>query len=54
MRAVGNAVSKNKLIIFLPCHRVLGEDGSLVGYSGEIWRKEWLLNHEARQTQFEF
>jgi methylated-DNA-[protein]-cysteine S-methyltransferase len=30
----------------VPCHRVIGKDGSLVGYGGKMWRKEWLLKHE--------
>lgn len=46
MRAVGNANNKNKIAIIIPCHRVIGADGKLVGYAGELWRKEWLLNHE--------
>jgi methylated-DNA-[protein]-cysteine S-methyltransferase len=32
----------------IPCHRVIGSNGSLVGYAGDLWRKQWLLNHEAR------
>ncbi|PLR95331.1 cysteine methyltransferase [Bacillus sp. T33-2] len=46
VRAVGNANSKNKIFIVIPCHRVLGSKGQLTGYTGELWRKEWLLNHE--------
>jgi methylated-DNA-[protein]-cysteine S-methyltransferase len=45
-RAVGLANNRNLLPIFLPCHRVIGKSGKLVGYSGDIWRKEWLLKHE--------
>ncbi|MTI67820.1 MAG: methylated-DNA--[protein]-cysteine S-methyltransferase [Firmicutes bacterium] len=45
-RAVGNANNKNKIPIIIPCHRVIGANGKLVGYGGELWRKEWLLNHE--------
>lgn len=45
-RAVGNANNKNKIAIIVPCHRVIGSNGSLTGYAGGIWRKEWLLNHE--------
>ncbi|MGK0240884.1 MAG: methylated-DNA-[protein]-cysteine S-methyltransferase [Candidatus Pelagisphaera sp.] len=45
-RAVGLANNRNPLPIFLPCHRVIGKSGKLVGYAGEIWRKEWLLKHE--------
>jgi AraC family transcriptional regulator of adaptative response/methylated-DNA-[protein]-cysteine methyltransferase len=32
----------------VPCHRVIGTDGSLTGYGGKIWRKQWLLEHERR------
>ena len=45
-RAVGNANNKNPIAIIIPCHRVIGSDGKLVGYGGGLWRKEWLLNHE--------
>lgn len=45
-RAVGLAVGKNPLAIVVPCHRVIGRDGKLVGYGGELWRKAWLLKHE--------
>ena len=45
-RAVGNANAKNPISIIVPCHRVIGNSGDLVGYSGGMWRKEWLLNHE--------
>ena len=48
IRAVGNANGKNKLSIIIPCHRVIGSDGSLTGYAGGLWRKEWLLQHEQR------
>lgn len=48
IRAVGNAVGKNKLAIVVPCHRVIGTNGKLVGYSGGLWRKEWLLRHEEK------
>jgi len=46
IRAVGNANGKNKLSIIVPCHRVIGSDGSLTGYAGGLSRKEWLLQHE--------
>ena len=46
IRAVGNANGKNKIAIIVPCHRVIGKDGQLVGYAGELWRKDWLLQHE--------
>ncbi len=47
-RAVGNANNKNKIAIIIPCHRVIGSDGSLTGYATGIWRKEWLLEHERK------
>jgi methylated-DNA-[protein]-cysteine S-methyltransferase len=46
IRAVGSANGKNPLGIVIPCHRVIGSDGSLVGYAGKVWRKKWLLEHE--------
>ena len=46
-RAVGMANNKNPLAIVIPCHRVIGANGSLVGYGGGLWMKQWLLNHEA-------
>ncbi len=46
VRAVANANGDNRISILIPCHRVIGEDGKLVGYGGGIWRKQWLLNHE--------
>lgn len=45
-RAVGNANNKNPIPLIIPCHRVIGSDGKLVGFGGGIWRKEWLLEHE--------
>ncbi len=45
-RAVGAANGRNPLAIVVPCHRVIGADGTLTGYAGELWRKEWLLAHE--------
>lgn len=45
-RAVGHANGSNRLNIVVPCHRVIGADGSLTGYGGGLWRKEWLLRHE--------
>ncbi|TAM93169.1 MAG: methylated-DNA--[protein]-cysteine S-methyltransferase [Chitinophagaceae bacterium] len=46
IRAVGHANGQNPLPIIVPCHRVIGSDGSLTGYGGGLWRKEWLLEHE--------
>jgi len=46
-RAVGSANHSNPIAIIIPCHRVIGADGSLTGYGGGLWRKEWLLNLEA-------
>lgn len=51
IRAVGNANGKNPVSIIIPCHRVIGSDGSLTGYAGGFWRKEWLLNHEKKYKQ---
>lgn len=45
-RAVGMANNRNPLAILIPCHRVVGSNGSLTGYAGGLWRKEWLLTHE--------
>lgn len=46
LRAVGGANACNPVSIIVPCHRVLGHDGKLVGYAGGLWRKKWLLEHE--------
>ncbi len=46
VRAVGAANGRNPLPIFVPCHRIVGADGSLTGYSGGLERKRWLLEHE--------
>jgi methylated-DNA-[protein]-cysteine S-methyltransferase len=48
IRAIASANGKNNLIIIVPCHRVIGSDGSLTGFGCGIWRKKWLLEHEAR------
>ncbi len=53
VRAVGHAVGKNPLAIIIPCHRVIGSDGKLVGYAGGLWRKKWLLNFENKDVQGE-
>lgn len=47
IRAVAAANGKNPLWIIIPCHRIIGSDGSLTGYAGGLWRKKWLLNHES-------
>ena len=47
-RAVANANGKNNVAIIVPCHRVIGANKDLVGYGGGIWRKKWLLEHEAK------
>jgi methylated-DNA-[protein]-cysteine S-methyltransferase len=48
IRAVASANGKNKLAIIVPCHRVIGSNQSLTGYAGGLWRKKWLLEHEAK------
>ena len=50
IRAIAASNGKNKLLIAIPCHRVIGSKGDLVGYAGELWRKEWLLKHESKMT----
>ncbi|MDP9229522.1 MAG: methylated-DNA--[protein]-cysteine S-methyltransferase [Bacteroidota bacterium] len=47
-RAVANANGKNNVCIIIPCHRVIGANKDLIGYSGGLWRKKWLLEHEAK------
>ena len=47
-RAVANANGKNNIAIIVPCHRVIGANKDLVGYAGGLWRKQWLLEHEAK------
>ena len=47
-RAAARANGANQVAIIVPCHRVIGADGSLTGYGGKIWRKQWLLEHERR------
>lgn len=48
IRAVGTTNGKSQISIIVPCHRVIGSDGSLIGYGGGLWRKKWLLEHEQR------
>lgn len=51
IRAVAAANGKNPLWIIVPCHRVIGSNGDLVGYAGGLERKKWLLNHESASKQ---
>ncbi len=48
IRAIASANGKNNLMIVVPCHRVIGSNGDLVGFGGGLWRKKWLLDHEAK------
>jgi methylated-DNA-[protein]-cysteine S-methyltransferase len=50
IRAVGTANGKNKIAIIIPCHRVIGTNGSLTGYAGGIENKKWLLLHEQEHS----
>lgn len=52
VRAVGLANGSNPVPIVVPCHRVIGSDGSLTGYGGGIHRKRWLLEHEIKYCAF--
>ncbi|WP_316803810.1 methylated-DNA--[protein]-cysteine S-methyltransferase [Pedobacter nototheniae] len=59
IRAIASANGKNNLAIVVPCHRVIGSNGKLVGYAGGLWRKQWLLQHEREvmhtgQTELKF
>ena len=51
IRAVASANGKNPIAIIIPCHRILGSDGSLTGYASGLWRKKWLLEHEGMPRQ---
>jgi len=51
IRAVGGANGRNPICIIVPCHRVIGSNGSLIGYGGGLWRKEWLLKFENPAAQ---
>lgn len=48
IRAIAAANGKNNNLIVIPCHRVIGINGKMTGYAGEIWRKKWLLAHETK------
>jgi methylated-DNA-[protein]-cysteine S-methyltransferase len=48
IRAAASANGKNPFAIVVPCHRVVGTNGSLMGYAGGLWRKQWLLDHEQK------
>lgn len=50
-RAVGSAVGRNPILILIPCHRLIGADGSLTGYAAGIETKQWLLRHEGVDLQ---
>lgn len=50
IRAVAGANGENGIAIIVPCHRVVGANGSLVGYGGGLWRKKWLLEHELKYS----
>lgn len=59
IRAIAAANGKNNIAIVVPCHRVIGSSGKLVGYAGGLWRKQWLLQHEREvakkgQTKLKF
>jgi methylated-DNA-[protein]-cysteine S-methyltransferase len=47
IRAVGGANGRNPVAIIVPCHRIIGQDGTLIGYAGGLWRKKWLLEMES-------
>lgn len=51
IRAAASANGKNPISIIIPCHRVIGSDGSLTGYAGGLHRKKWLLEHENPSLQ---
>jgi methylated-DNA-[protein]-cysteine S-methyltransferase len=51
IRAVANAIGKNPIMLFTPCHRVVGSNGSMTGYAGGIEKKKWLLEHEGVSIQ---
>jgi AraC family transcriptional regulator of adaptative response/methylated-DNA-[protein]-cysteine methyltransferase len=50
VRAVANANGSNRIAIIIPCHRVIGSDGNLVGYGGGLEKKKWLIDHEKKYS----
>ena len=48
IRAIAATNGKNKILIAIPCHRVIGMSGDVTGYAGGIWRKKWILEHESK------
>lgn len=50
IRAIASANGKNNVMIAVPCHRVIGSNGELVGFSAGLWRKKWLLEHESKMV----
>lgn len=50
VRAIGSANHHNNLWLVVPCHRIIGSNGDLVGYGGGLWRKAWLLAHEKKHA----
>ena len=50
VRAVAQSNSSNRIAIIIPCHRVIGSDGTLVGYGGGLQRKKWLIVHERKHS----
>lgn len=50
-QSVGGALGRNKLLIFIPCHRIVGVNGQLTGYLGGIDKKEWLIKHEIQELK---
>ena len=54
VRAVANASGANKISVIIPCHRVIGSNGSLTGYNGGLERKSWLLDHERKASSKEY
>lgn len=50
VRAVANANGMNRIAIIIPCHRIIGSNGNLIGYGGGLHRKKWLINHEKKYS----